>query len=443
MENKHHLLMVVFGGFIAFMTMTSNASAANFNMRVCMDWRAEFTDAELGEDYLAENSLTYWTDSYGYYRISYASNDSTIDEGYLDIDGCSPYISATDGVEYRIRQGTRFSRNSSWVYLNTDNTAYDPVNYPEPADWPHGAVLYNTYYTPSGHSTGQYYTHNAPLGFQGYYSNMGAIVQRYMRYTNTLNIPANTHLHLRGFTAGSWYAGEDDNGYGAGTDQRVVINYFGNDHTYEKFRVAHEIGHATGAMTTSNLRGGSTAENMQDGDDFCNCDLIGGLAHCLNSREYIRAAESEGWAHFVAAEFFNARDDGNGYFGSYRDVTEPNPYPDGGGTTFHDAPWSVNLNTHKRWMEQVCDGTSMANHGVEWDWLIFYWQLWSNGDDRLDISDVKSIWPNNGSPDSEYNWTNSSGASITTSAQGYLAGDEETNFFTRAGNAGVDHGHAG
>ncbi len=87
----------------------------------------------------------------------------------------------------------------------------------------------------------------------------------------------------------------------------------------------------------------------------------------------------------------------------------------------------------------------MAHRGVEWDWLIFFWQLWTDGDDRLDISEIKDIWPDNSSPDSEYNWTNTSGTSITSSAMSYLGGgsDEYQNFLDKGGDAGVDHGYGG
>lgn len=450
MEKKYHLLFALCSAFIVFTALTANAAAVNFNMRVCMDWRSDFSDAELGEDYLDDNALAYWSDAFGYYRISYASNDSTIDEGYLDTNGCSPYITATDGVQYRVRQGTRFSRNDAWVYLNTDDTPYDENNYPEPADWPHGAVLYSTYYTPSGHSSGQNYTYDAPLGYQGYYSNMGAIVQRYMRYTNTLDIPANTHLHLRGFTAGSWYSGEDDNGSGTGTDQRITIRYWGSDHSAQKFRVGHEIGHAVGSMTTDRMSGSDYGLKLLDADGFCYCVGEGAgtdPTHCLNSKEHILAAENEGWAHFISAELFNVRDDSDGWFGSYRDVTEPSPYPNGPGTTTHTWPWGVDLTLHKFWMEYLCDETTMANRGVEWDWLLFFYQLWSNGTYRLEISEMKDIWPNNGSADADFNWTNSVPAnpSIRKSAETYLgAGSSDfTNFTSVAASNGVDHGYGG
>ena len=89
------------------------------------------------------------------------------------------------------------------------------------------------------------------------------------------------------------------------------------------------------------------------------------------------------------------------------------------------------------------DRPDMANRGVEWDWMNFFWQVWSDGADRLDIADIHDIWPDDGASTSEFNWTNSSGTSITTSASGYLSGDQEDNFFDQASLAGVDHGHNG
>ena len=102
------------------------------------------------------------------------------------------------------------------------------------------------------------------------------------------------------------------------------------------------------------------------------------------------------------------------------------------------APWGVNADYPVRWMEHNCAG--WTDSGVEWDWLNFFWKVWTEGSNRISISDIRDIWPTDtNSPSASqghifYEWYN-----IYVSAYWTLSYWEYLNFRSVGQDCGVDH----
>lgn len=398
-------------------TLSVNANAGTpIDLRICGKWRSQYVDAGFGEDIFTSTGTVDRKASYASYRVTLASNDSVIiAEGDFDTSGCTPYFNAEDGVQYKIRQGTRFIRNRG---TSTRRTAYvQPIQTGTSPTYSNSYVNYIIYYTPSGHSSGQNVTMTNVVN-AGFHSNMGPIVDRLLRYANTLDIPGGTVFHMVGCNSGSGFSGDNNMFY------KYVAG--GTDHSSQKFRVGHEMGHAIGDVGSPRIRWGT---NKSHHSNYCNCTGITSGSHCLQSWESTRLAQTEGFCHFISTVLFNFRDDGDGFFGSYRDTRFPNA---SGPDIWELAPWGVDTTDSVRWMENNCSG--WANNGVEWDWLTFFWQVWSRGTNRISIADIRSIWPTDGSPESDYNWYN-----INASASSQLSTAKHNNFEDVAEDNGVNH----
>ena len=412
------------------LSMSLKANATNIHLRICGKWRSQYTDSGLGEDMFVSTSLYDRRAAYARYKVTLASDDSVVkSEGVLDTSGCTPYFVATDGVQYKIRQRTKFERSGGRIaYVQPVQTGTTPVY----NNW---YISYVSYYTPSGHSSYQLVT-KTNVVYAVFHTNIGPILDRMMRYANTLDIPSSTIFQMVGCYKGSGFSGNNNMYY--------MYIPGGTDHSAEKFRVAHEMGHAIGDMGSPRIRWGDSKTHSSN---YCNCTDITTGPHCLQSWESIRLGQSEGFCHFISTQFFNYRLDGDGVFGSYRNTRFPNtgnpsdiwsePYCNPT-TKWCTAPWGVNADYAVRWMEHNCSG--WTDSGVEWDWLNFFWKVWTEGPYRISISDIRDVWPTDtNSPSASqghifYEWYN-----IYVSAYWTLSYWEYLNFRSVGQDCGVDH----
>jgi hypothetical protein len=168
---------------------------------------------------------------------------------------------------------------------------------------------------------------------------------------------------------------------------------------HNKFTIGHEFGHAVGAAGESNLRGGDEGGTSQI--EFCNCNGVTGVDnfdHCIQGKETARKSEAEGWAHFVSAAAMNDRSGDSGIFGYYKSVKQPAP----GGKITCSPPYRVVLADssgplYRRQMQTYCYDSNNASgekkYGIEWDWAHFFWNLWHKGTYKLDIDEIRDVWP--------------------------------------------------
>nr|MDJ0761875.1 hypothetical protein [Myxococcota bacterium] len=133
------------------------------------------------------------------------------------------------------------------------------------------------------------------------------------------------------------------------------------------------------------------------------------------------------WAHFISTATFNYRGQSVNKFVYYQPIKYSSTY-----TKQDPAP--VDPAYRRRWNETKCWVSGTNHTGVEWDWLTFFYRLWNSGTYRLDVDEIRDIWPRDGSSDSDYYWT-----AILNSALGKLSTEEYSNFFNEGLACGVDH----
>jgi len=124
---------------------------------------------------------------------------------------------------------------------------------------------------------------------------------------------------------------------------------------------------------------------------------------------------------------FNYRGESSNVFVYYKDVRYSSSYTD-------TAPANIDPNYQRRWMENKCTLGLQTNRGVEWDWLAFYYRVWNSGTYKLDVDEIRDIWPRDPDPDSDYEWNN-----ILSSANGTLSANEYQNFENEGAGCGVNH----
>jgi hypothetical protein len=116
------------------------------------------------------------------------------------------------------------------------------------------------------------------------------------------------------------------------------------------------------------------------------------------------------------------------------------------------SPVQVACNHNVRWMEQYSndDDVTLLNRGTMQDWMVFFWNVWSNGANRFSVDELTDIWyrtpcSDESIDDSDTDWCPGHVCDIGET-WGDLVDDVEANYaigkrnqFTGKGNsAGVD-----
>jgi hypothetical protein len=167
-----------------------------------------------------------------------------------------------------------------------------------------------------------------------------------------------------------------------------------------KFVIAHETGHRLADAMGGPLRIEDNYAHTAS-DELCRCTHVNSSnqLHCLQSREQLSGAWVEGWAHFWATAAFNNRDDGDGTFVYYKEVLiDPAGDPD-------PPPYGVDATNRVRWLQQHCSD-DLTKSGVEWDWLVFLWHLWTTMPEihRFSVDDIARVWRSLPMPQVDATW---------------------------------------
>ncbi|HMI93763.1 MAG TPA: hypothetical protein VK509_20455, partial [Polyangiales bacterium] len=160
----------------------------------------------------------------------------------------------------------------------------------------------------------------------------------------------------------------------------------GNSRAFSKYVVGHELGHAM-AFSAFGFLGGSYCEAVPTDQLLCRCDFVtvSNKLHCLNSREEVAPAQTEGFAHFYAANLMNRRTENSCVFTYYKELVHP--------VGVLPPPVPVQCNTMPAWRDAFCPKNDT---GTEVDWLAFYWRLTSDGgvasSRRFSLADFESLY---------------------------------------------------
>jgi hypothetical protein len=219
----------------------------------------------------------------------------------------------------------------------------------------------------------------------------------------------------------------------------------------DKFKAAHEIGH--GIMHMNALDAGANY-SVFDPRSMCNCThytndsaTVKPAVHCLQSRENIRSAEFEGFGDFWSGALWNSTggpdpgpdaQDISPYYKSVlvavgQELHEPVPFRPYDGS-FDGMPESY---SPPKFLETYCSG-NLINMGTEWDWVVFYWRLWTGVYGApMSIERFLDVWQGvvDTYPDRLWKWSQINSVALNT----VLTSTEYQAFSTAAQDCGIDH----
>jgi hypothetical protein len=158
-----------------------------------------------------------------------------------------------------------------------------------------------------------------------------------------------------------------------------------------KFVVGHELGHCTHEFGAGLAINPTYMYNEVDEDhQMCRCDQCAEYAqHCLQSREYLNTAGSEGYGDFFASRIFNKDNTWGG--ATFVNCKPFLPYEGAPEAEYIMPPHPFTAYEPQRWMLSYC--SPQATSGVEWDWLTFYYVLTArNQPDHLALSQLDMIY---------------------------------------------------
>jgi hypothetical protein len=143
---------------------------------------------------------------------------------------------------------------------------------------------------------------------------------------------------------------------------------FGLPNTAWKFVVAHEIGHQVQRNRWGHLLYSYTSPDPAPVACQCPPEIpANDNAHCLQSREEIEAAQSEGFGHFFAADGLNNTSQSDCTFVYYKAFRNNNG-------TVTSPPHPKSCVTIAKWLNNNCASGS-TNRGTEYDWMGFFYYL--------------------------------------------------------------------
>ncbi len=420
-------------------TIGEAVPTVSYNIRFCTYWRTFLADTGYGEDYLNGTANTYvnYKARYARAKIKRKSGSfwSWVWSGYLDSEGCTPYVSYSASQKFYLYQGTTVSRSASpfapyRIYILRDSNGWGTA-------WPTGtsadsyiqwvakyyvapSVIWPGNATKTLTNTTQNSQTNAAAVFGQIFTNVNNYGMSYLDRTSWLSFDLNkTNGRCGTSSGGGGYFGDghiclndEDNG-GAGVWKHILAHEFG-----------HRVADSANWVAAGDLGGYDPGDSPPA---LCDCDhMPGGAGHCLQSREKIGAAQGEGWAHFIATDAFNDKSDSDGYFLYYNPVRVALP-----STIVYPPDTVVNALSNITWMQDNCP-TWALGRGTEWDWLQFFYVLYAEPTlfNLLSIPDIHSVF----SQASNRYWN-----TLNNKAADVLSAGKAARFSSLGDSRGVNH----
>jgi hypothetical protein len=400
-----------------FVSAALENADASFHMRYRSKWRTDYVDGNIGT-YLTGTTDVDRSAAYVTYSVYTGSGQTFVTSGWLDASGYTAYFDATNGQHYWLILNTWLQKDGVWIILEapTWNTTCA-----ESAD----TSLYYNYFIPSGVPDGSNYTVPNQVFDVGYHAGVAPVAARVLDNATLFDISSSRHIRVVGFNGlASQYQGNNI----------LCIDWYDPGHQYWKWILAHEFGHALSDNMYGVIWRGEQGIAEIDTDTSHYCGANDG-AHSLISWERVDGAQSEGFGNYAASVLMFPRTASSPVFGAYEPLTLPSFIPAAVRTAALSPPWSASMTTQYKYMETACNWT-MVDHGIEWDWQNFFWQVWATGTNKIEMADMFDIWPT-GYPDST--WTNRQWADIDGNADTYLTDLEYGYFGDRAIQNGIDH----
>ena len=402
------------------------AAPPGSGQRVCTTWRVSFEDAGFGEDYGTAQGLQDLPAAYTYATVK-DSNQAVKWQGYLDGSGCTPYLALGVG-SFTLEQKSQLSRNGANVNVYTRLFGNQFI-------W-----VFNTAFTVTNGSG--YTTVQVVPPVQVCTTNVNGVVAQMLRTIDN------------GFQAGTYtvFSNTGCPGMNAWDSCAVGSSAYigqlypdGSSDVNSKIIIAHEIGHTVQSVAMGMLM--TNYGGDWDAPQFCNCSHIDdpqGInnLHCLQSKEYVSAAELEGFAQFMAAKTWNNPAETNCGWAYYKPFRE---HQGEFGSVIVAPPMARLCGTPPgasglSWMEHNC-ALNMTNHGVEWDWQQFLWDVTTQGTTKSTMADLYNIYKTSAACGGSCNGKDVHWEDLKNAARVYYGANDPryANWLARADNAGVNH----
>jgi hypothetical protein len=368
------------------------------NFQFCSTWQGTYSDSHYGEDYLDDGRWfiyvsdgrirRFWMADPHPARFAQAhildSSNTTVWQGALDASGCTPTLALYQG-DYTLDLQTTLVKGS---------TTYNIFHlYPYGIDYTcaqtrmRGSLEcqelgFNIVpFHVSATGTANTVRVDVPAGPETSATRVAAVVGQILVTPDSAVNPNDTYTVYAdagcppGLPGINWNEACAD--YTAYFGNSIGIGH--KDTTFEKFVVAHELGHQLQSHQGLMAGGGYTAD--PSAPDSCACRRVtsANALHCIQSRHSWLTASTEGWAHFISQMTFNDTARTNPTFVYYKEVRTD----DG---VVHAPPYPVNAGAPVRWLESHCPAVDST---VEWDILTFLRALnGGGGSDALTMADI-------------------------------------------------------
>lgn len=335
--------------------VSTPAWAATYSVKFCTEININFQDAEpgVGDDYVNDDTVDMKASGV---RMQVRRNSDNV---YLydaltaatgTSEGCTSTLTLSSTETYTIRAlaDGRVASDNVKVYEEA----------PHDSDgWKLEATTLASTFTPTASGTATYTVTSQPWSVY-------AVASHGLKRGNG-GIADATYV----------FRVDPDNSRGRGSvwvcEEEIIYMGAGSA---RKYVVLHEMGHAVAHY----INGGASASKDYEGPSG-NCVSQPDEKHAMNHKEYQSAAVWEGWAHFYAANAYNATTyDADCAFGYWKNLdwdlvngveSWGEPYL---AMSCEGSPYPGLSNS--KYMENMCD-LPHTNFGTEFDWLRFFWDL--------------------------------------------------------------------
>lgn len=327
---------------------------------------------------------------------------------------CTEAVSVTPGATYRAWVSAYMQSGNRYMVVMTDASTWS-----SPGVW----AFYKEFDIPSSlNTTVTKYIDPENPNHLSKQSNVAHVGRQLLALGNVLSWPNDSserilvNMDKTECDCGGCY-------YGYDSPFRQVCN--ATDATQiRKFVSGHELGHALQMMNVFGPGGNATygADDSTSNSlwvptsDRCKRPAY---KHFIQSREYVGAAQKEGFSHFIGAALFNAREPYAGFKYYRNDVLYT---PPGGTYGSYDMPWLNWGHQTQNMKTSPCNVSSLTMSGImglgmEWDWAEFFWQLWAHGTSvqQWTVGQIFDAWD-------ETQWTTVDCASNTNCTVNYPNG---------------------
>ena len=414
------------GATLGIMVMMASMSTAHasFNMRFKANWKVHYADGNIGNQVVNNGEETVPI-GYVWYSIFTGTGSTFVKSGVLSGSGYTSYFTAENNQNYWLQLTTIIERDGRIVVMEM------PVNGSNCRSYDSALSYYFACVQPTGVPNNTYKTVSRLFGVSynsTFHAAVGRVAAQVLLRGDLMGVPEGKQWRIRASNPGpgaNWYLGDD----------RFCFSVLNTD--LSKFVIAHEFAHAIADHGDHFITGGIDPPNLNN--PHCHCPSGGAYGHCLTMWLNIDGAQSEGFAEFGATALMNTRTSSDpklGYFVEYTTESLPSWLPSAVLSEMTGIrPYGVGMNSQYKYMENACGWLWPVDHGTEWDWMTFFWQIWTIGPDELEIDQIVELWPSGASFGTQWRqWED-----IRRNAQSDLSPTEYQFFLATGLDNGINH----